>query len=566
MKSTTFVFLIVAVWAIVSCRTETQLNTLAKAQDFMDSHPDSALCVLENEVNKQQLTEGGHALWGLLITKAKAKCHIKQLSDSIINRVLDYYEKSGNKEFLMEAYYYAGTVHHDMNNVLKAQDYYLKALELSNDVRDCTILSRLCYNIGDLYLHQDVHDQALHYQKKALHYAYVHSDSAAISYALRDIARSFTIQNKLDSALHYYNDALIHARGTNKIHIYNELGIIYKKQQDYLASYNYLQQALALIPEGAKDNYSAISSNLGLTYLNMNKPDSALYFLQKGASSKKLSTKANAHYYLYKLYKQTGDKERALLYLEESKLLLDSIDRSKRTNDLQRMQTLYNYHQSEKQILMLETARTQSESSKYRAWLIAVISGVFGVALVFVSIRIWKELKRKREEFKNQLNKQHRDAQATIENNIVQIKKMEDVIKQLQGENKELNEYLENKRMLATKLEATEIFQKLHNIVDDIKTHKPITLTTDDEKELIKTVEDFCPDFALRIRQRSTKLNITDWYLCYLYKINITAPNVLAVFLNLAPNSVISKRDRLHEKIFGKKGDHKDLEEFIRSL
>lgn len=63
-----------------------------------------------------------------------------------------------------------GRVNTDLHDALKAQEFYLKALEIGEKTKDYHLLAKICNNLGTLYNYQDIYDLALPMQKKALYY------------------------------------------------------------------------------------------------------------------------------------------------------------------------------------------------------------------------------------------------------------------------------------------------------------------------------------------------------------------------------------------------------------
>lgn len=90
-------------------------------------------------------------------------------------------------------------------------------------------------------------------------------------------------------------------------------------------------------------------------------------------------------------------------------------------------------------------------------------------------------------------------------------------------------------------------------------------LTDDKWEELRTAINKVSSNFDGRLRQMYPKISEDDLRLCYLVKTNIS-PKAIAVIFNCSPQSVTSKRTRLYEKIFKKKGTTKDFDEFIADL
>lgn len=551
---------------------------LLNAQQLMDTQPDSAFIVLNQHIDHQKLTTKQYALWCLLLTKAKDKNYMTHASDSLINIAMVHYEKTGEKDLLMESYYYMGRVNHDLKNSLKAQDYYLKALETGEGSEDYKFLMRICYNIGSLYLYQNVSEQALEYFKKTLKYAECDKDSTSQSYSLRDIARCFSIQNNQDSALVYYAEALKYTNDANKIYILNELGSTYQKTGKYQEALLYLKEALNIIPENRLEKFRHIHLNIGLTHFATNHFDSAAIYLEEAAKSNYMPTKAGAQGYLHKLAKLNGDTEKALFYIEYAKLLNDSIYEENQSNSLRKTQTLYDYSQSENAINKLKIARISSERGRYRAWTITffvIVIASFSIALLVYLFKLFKkENTRLEKEFID--FKQYSDT--VIKNNITKITELEAIIKEssyeikrIEKENEALKVEQEKREKSAETLKNSTIYKKYYwaiQKIEDSKLNKHINIEiTSEDKEVLKQfIENLYPDFAFTIMQHYSSISKDEFYLCCLCKIGITSPSVLCHFMYITPHAVTMKRDRLYFKLFKKKGNKKSFERFIDLL
>ena len=71
-------------------------------------------------------TKASRNYYELLKIKNQDKAYIPQTSDSTITRLVEYYESKGDKKLLPMAYYYAGRIYMDINNVPEALKYLQK--------------------------------------------------------------------------------------------------------------------------------------------------------------------------------------------------------------------------------------------------------------------------------------------------------------------------------------------------------------------------------------------------------------------------------------------------------
>ena len=114
-----------------------------KVENLMPQHPDSALMLLEQIENKENLSRKDKAHYYLLLTEAQDKTFVKHETDSLITIATDYYEETDDLERKAKAWYYRGRISQDQNHPLKAQECYLKALRDEESIKDHALLGRV---------------------------------------------------------------------------------------------------------------------------------------------------------------------------------------------------------------------------------------------------------------------------------------------------------------------------------------------------------------------------------------------------------------------------------------
>lgn len=219
-----------------ACNNHPQAPILLEVEKIIEEQPDSALSILNKVENINQLSEKDHATYCLLLTQAQDLNYITHTSDSLIKIAATYFEKSNDKHKASLSYYYMGRVNTDLHDALKAQEFYLKALEIGEKTKDYHLLAKICNNLGTLYNYQDIYDLALPMQKKALYYINMEQkqDTVNMSYILRNTARTFTLMNLEDSAVIYHKQALKYSRPYNISSILVDLGNIYIYKNEYV--------------------------------------------------------------------------------------------------------------------------------------------------------------------------------------------------------------------------------------------------------------------------------------------------------------------------------------------
>ena len=201
------VVLIIVLCNLSSCTTHTTYpSAILQAENCMNTRPDSALTLLQGmESGITDYPEEVQMYWHLLTVQAKDKQYIIHTSDSLINRIVRFYEEYGDKEKLMMAYYYQGRVYRDMNDAPKA----LKGFQLAENVQasNWNLLTKVYSQMGYLFAYQGLHDEAIKVHRKSINIYKLQNKENQTAYQLRDIARMYSSKSQPDSAVHYYHNA-----------------------------------------------------------------------------------------------------------------------------------------------------------------------------------------------------------------------------------------------------------------------------------------------------------------------------------------------------------------------
>lgn len=398
---------------LVACSSRTNITPLlSEAEEYMNEKPDSAYLLLKQVESPDLLPKDQNALWCLLYTQAMDKLALPHTSDSLIQVAVDYFENTSLMNRRTQAYYYCGVVYCDLNDVLQAQTYYLKAYEVGQKMNDHYLLGRLYANLGTLYTYQELYQPALEFEKKAIDQFYYLSDSASLSLTLRNIARIYACENKLDSAVYYYSKSLLHTREDPSLYIMNELADVYGKKGEYIQAFSYARDAY-LQMETTNDS-CLISFTLGDLYMKTSKVDSAYHYLSFCLRSSNIYTLAGTYYSLGQLEKLQNNLQKYVFYQEKYESLNDSIEQQNRMDVLTRNQSLYDYQQVEKKREYYRQESAQKTIRLYRLYLI----GGFVLILIFIGI-INEYIKRrtKEEQFNQYLriqDQKYRKSQAYL--------------------------------------------------------------------------------------------------------------------------------------------------------
>lgn len=181
-----------------------RLTVLQRVDSLMVNHPDSALSLLESIDNTDTLLRADRAYYALLLTQAKDKNYIKHTTDSVMHKVVDYYDSGNNDVLRMKAHYYLARVYQDMDSVSASVGEFLIALQLAEGVKDSDFICLSAANLGHFLKEHDLPDEADSYYQRAEEVALSKRDS--LYWAL-------VLINRADISMHkgkeYYEEAEI---------------------------------------------------------------------------------------------------------------------------------------------------------------------------------------------------------------------------------------------------------------------------------------------------------------------------------------------------------------------
>ena len=279
---------------IVFCNTKEEKNTfLVKVDSLMVNNPDSALLLLKGQ-NMDNAEVAEKAKYALLLTQAEDKNYILHTSDSLINIAVCYYDSIQDTDLSAKSHYYLGRVYQDLQNEAAAVREFLVSLPFAEKSGNKDLLCLLYGNLGQIYYQQDMLNKADSLFVLSSDIAVQKNDSFNLSMAL--IARgNIRLQSKkYSAAMDYFERALVIAEN---IHNENAQRIVYNSIAAFYASIDSPQESFEYTKKGlvcAEDSLSSARLFLlqGNAFANLEKYDSAAFYVLKGMNTNDLYTKA----------------------------------------------------------------------------------------------------------------------------------------------------------------------------------------------------------------------------------------------------------------------------------
>ena len=159
--------ILILLTSLNACQRPDYPHTLQQAESVMNTRPDSALQLLQSMADSlAMLPEEAQMYYHLLTIQAKDKQYITHTSDSLINRIVSFYEDYDDKERLMLAYYYQGSVYRDMNDAPRALKAFQQTVDLNIPNQD--LLAKTYNQMGKLFMYQGLHDEVIQVNRKAM--------------------------------------------------------------------------------------------------------------------------------------------------------------------------------------------------------------------------------------------------------------------------------------------------------------------------------------------------------------------------------------------------------------
>lgn len=333
-------------------------NTLLRIDSLATQHPDSALFML-NLLDDFMPTQSEEIQMYHQLLKAKAQegSHKSHTSDSVMKRVVRYYQENGPSEKLLEAYYLLGCVYRDLNDAPYALEYYQKATDVR--VENHLLKSKAYSQMGTLFTYQGMHFEATDVYRKACYHARLVADSMEVAEHYRNLARNFGVREKVDSMFHYYEQAsLFDAKGT-----FNERIDAYIRQKDF-------DKARRALDEN-RESYSG----WGDYYHGINKRDSASIYYRQALDDGRVDViqRLNIYRRLATYAEERGRIMQALVYTKQVNSLLDSLSLKYNVEIEDRMRAFYTRQYETKTEMDKSSQEERKDENGSVGWLAGVV-------------------------------------------------------------------------------------------------------------------------------------------------------------------------------------------------
>ena len=562
--------------SVVSCGQQTADRDIAAADSLSEAAPQRAMTLIDSLEGESAMNKSRHMKLLLLKAKVRNKLAMPMSTDSL-KYIADYFDKHGDSNERMLAYYIIGCVYQRSQDAPMALQYFHEAAakaDTTDSSCDFLTLHRIHVWSAEILKNQRAISDAFHENSLAFKYAMKAKDTLSAIITYEQKANIYSKQYLIDSVIsireklyglyskYGYKREAAYSLGP-LIDIYAKNGNI-SKAKHALDVYEKMS--------GRFDKYGNIKKGLevhyaikGYYYLSINDYDSARLCFDK--CLKTTSNYPNDFGYSYEglteLYKKLHRPDSVAKYSELTRQMSDTIYARMSTEHLQQMQAMYNYNRYRQNA---EEAEKDALRTKYISIIIimAIMAAAIGGALA-VRTYIMRKRRARVDEIKeyersiSELKKARRELDILTENRQTRmeslIKEKEEEIERLQ---KEKAEYEKKKDIAARMTPFAD-----EPVVRILRRHaekEHVMMSGEERKMLISLFDSYEETSRLK-----AVLSESEYELCLLVKLGF-APSQISLLTGRSRSDITNIRKRLYNKITGKDGTSKDFDRYIKSL
>jgi len=509
-----------------------------RADQLMETAPDSSLHILQKINSRKYKRESNKALYALLMSQALDKNDVKVESDSLIRIATNYYQDNEPVRAAY-AYFYLARCENNLGNIKEQALALLKAQEFSSKCQDYKLQGLIYGDKADMYQSQLQLDSMICYNKRCLSCFQTGKDNWNSALAAITTGKGYCMKNQYDSALLYYHQAekyAVHFHQDILIStIYRSLSVIASKQMNFKLALNYLRKT----PISNNADYDNSKWHLiGRIFVMSGQLDSAKIYLNKVKDPSKILV--DYYQQWQELYEKQGRFPEALYFAKRVNAAKDSIQEHELSSSFAGMEKKYRYEHllGENKNLVI-----QNKQNGIVILIVLLIASFF-----FISFLYWRIKTNKRQFIaqKRLLDQEKIMMKREKENNIL-----------LQQQMKMQHVLLKNVEQYRTQV------IKHHDSVEDSFKDAKGSKTSSLHEVLISHVNVTHQNISSRLAVKFPILTQRDILICCLILANFDT-GMIATILEVQSESINVHRGRLRKKL--QLQNSENLLDFLQSI
>ena len=550
-----------------------------------DENPDTVLTMLDRmDFSSMSKFERMHA--ELLKGKAMNKAYVNFTTDSVMLEVVDWYERHGNANQKMLAYYILGCAYRDLEDAPSALKYLnlaVDAVDEGDEDCDLNTLMRVYSQMGGLYQRVAAFESERIADSHAERLAWQICDTLSALRLMRLRASTlYDAHQPLQSLM--ILDSII--QFCNKHGLPEQTKIIYPMRIKYHIETNNALSADSLLREyEQKMNIQPLTPDekiidithfyrKGLYYNLIEQPDSAIMMFQKLIrlinirslyTVGKYDLREGAFKGLSEAYSYKHQADSVIKYANLYCQWNDSSIRARASEHLLRFQSLYNYTKIQDQAL-----KAEQKASRLRVIIILLV--VFATTIVIVAWSIYQKRLKKERQKQIATNKEYQLLLHELEKSAEELLLVKTDSKRFQREKESeiqklqttLAMYQDNEQSVEQwsderAIFACDIAKRLHSLSSHAQKATPNELNC-----LLVTAQNAFPKFYANITDASKGLSHTEIIISILIRFRFI-PSEISLLLGLSSQRITNLKSSVNQKLFGTQGA-KTLDSHLMSL
>ena len=562
-------------------------KTIVEARQFLADNPDSALSFLDSlKEDMASWPKSQQMEYKLVYAQAQNKAFVPFTTDSVVLEVANYYERHGSECERMMAYYMAGCAYRDMGDAPSALKYMNMAVESAGNKckeADLSTLMRIHSQMGGLYQDVASFENECREDCIAEQLAWQMGDTVSAIQLMWLRACGMYDRHLYDHALSLL-DSIDWAIQKNRREDMSFLTFPIRIQ-DLLKKRNKAAAARLLCdyekktgvhPDSTEGSVPKLFYFLykGQYYILAEQADSARLMFQKLLSAvnrrqllpvERLALLEEAYHGQMEAASLLQQADSAIKYANLYCRLNDSTTLKRASEQLLRMQSLYNYAKAEQQALANE-----KELSRLRVTIlfVAVVSLLF-ILVMWILYRRRKRIEKEKQIRANRERQRLTDELAKSENELNLHKTN---AKRFQEEKEKEIMQLKNALSAYEANSADEAQWNVERIVTDSAICRHLhSLSAKGEKATVEEFTDLStmaknafPQFFAAITKEEYGLTDREIIFCLLIRLHFI-PSEIAVLNGISSQRATNIKTAINKKLFGANGA-KTLEAQLLSL
>ena len=571
-----YLFLTILAFILFSCTDQHAESIITKAEQLLNTEPDSALVVLDGiRGNKTDWPRSQQMRYELVYAQAQNKAFVDFTTDSIVLSLVDYYNRHGNTNEQMMANYMAGCAYRDLEDALSALKYLnlaVDAVDENDEGCDLNTLMRVYSQMGGLYQRVAAFENERIADSHAERLAWQIGDTISALRLMR--LRASTLYDALQqSEALMILDSIV--QFCDKHGLPEQTKAVYPMRIKYHIQTNNAIYADSLLreyeskmgirPSTPDDDIVDITHfyRKGLYYNLVEQPDSAIQMfkrLLKLINNHPLYTvdshelREGSYQGLLGAYSLKHQPDSVIKYANLYCQWNDSSTRAKSSEHLLRYQSLYNYTRIQEQ-----AQKAEQKASHLRITIILLV--FFGIAISIIVWSIYHQRLKKERQKQIDTNREYQSLLHEIEKSAdelllvktdyerflkekdSEIKGLQTSLSKYQGNTLNLEQWNNERTIL-----QCDLVHHLHSLSAQGK-----VATKEELDGLVAIAQNAFPKFHQTITDHTKGVSNREIIICVLIRFKFI-PSEIAVLTNNSYQQITNLKSSINKKLFDKKG------------